>query len=415
MVTDEMLEPFLEGLSLTLALSDRRIFIVDYEILENCPTRPDIQICEPMALFFLRNDGSLVPIAIQLRQVPSDDNPVFLPTDPPYTWIMAKMWFNNADACVHQAITHLGFTHLVMEGIITVTHRQLSQSHPVFKLLAPHFLYLININARALEKIMGPSGWIEEIMAIGVAGFHELIRRYKAKWNLDIEGTLPMDLAQRGVDDPEILRQYHFRSDAVMLYEALRTYVSKYLRIYYDTDDKILADEEIQKWREEMVESEANGGLGILGIPGNSGKFISKPQLITVCTCLIYTCSVGHAATNFKQYDEYAFPPNYPTKLSGCPPRSKDPLTEDDVLAALPDKQTTLNTMIITKILSQKTGRSLGDFEVNYVYDPAAVQVVKEFREDLKRISSTIKTLNKSRNPPYPYLDPANVPNAVSV
>lgn len=415
MVTDEMLEPFLEGLSLTLALSDRRIFIIDYEILENCPTRPDIHICDPMALFFLRNDGSLVPIAIQLRQVPSDDNPVFLPTDPPYTWIMAKMWFNNADVCVHQAITHLGFTHLVMEGIITVTHRQLSQSHPVFKLLAPHFLYLISINARALQKIMGPSGWIEEIMAISVSGFHELIRRYKAKWNLDIEGTLPADLAQRGVDDPEILRQYHFRSDAVQLYEALRTYVSKYLRIYYDTDDKILADQEIQKWREEMVESETNGGLGISGIPGNSGKFISKTQLITVCTCLIYTCSVGHAAANFKQYDEYAFPPNYPTKLRGTPPRSKDPLTEEDILAALPDKETTLNTMIITKILSQKTGKCLGDFEVKYVYDPAAVQVVKEFREDLKRISSTIKTLNKTRNPPYPYLDPADVPNAITV
>ena len=40
-----------------------------------------------------------------------------------------------------------GFTHLLMEGVVVVTHRQLSQSHPIFKLLAPHFLYLIAINA----------------------------------------------------------------------------------------------------------------------------------------------------------------------------------------------------------------------------------------------------------------------------
>lgn len=387
---------------------------MDYDILENCPSRPSTNICAPMALFFLRNDGCLVPIAIQLNQVPADDNPVFLPSDPPYTWILAKMWFNNADVCVHQAITHLGFTHLLMEGIIVVTHRQLSQSHPVFKLLAPHFLYLIGINARALEKLMGPSGWIEDVMAIGVEGFHELIRRYKSKWRMDVEGTLPSDLRQRGVDDPEILRRYHYRSDALLLYEVLRDYVYKYLKIYYETDDNVLADEEIQNWRAEMCKPEVDNGLGILGIPGDSGKFMSKDQVVTVCTSIIFTCSVGHAV-NFKQYDEYAFPPNYPTKLRGSPPTSKAALTEEDILSALPDKETTLNTMVITKILSQRTTKSLGDFEVNYVYDPAAVQVVKEFREDLKRISSKIKTLNKSRKPPYPYLDPAQVPNAISV
>lgn len=415
LVTDDMLEPFLEGLTLPLALSDRRVFIVDYDILENCPSRPDTKVCAPMALFFLRNDGSLVPIAIQLNQTPAEDNPVFLPSDPPFTWILAKMWFNNADVCVHQAITHLGFTHLIMEGVAVVTHRQLSQSHPVFKLLAPHFLYLIAINSRAVDKLMCPSGWIEDTMAIGVEGFHELIRRYKAKWRIDLEGTLPADLRQRGVDDPELLKQYHFRSDALLIYEAIKKYVTDYLKIYYDTDDTVLADEEIQNWRAEMVKPEGDQGLGIQGIPGNSGKFTSKEQIVTVCTCIIYTCSVGHAAANFKQYDEYAFPLNYPTRLCGTPPTSKDALSEKDILLALPDKQTTLNTMIITKILSQKTTKSLGDFEVNYIYDPPAIQVVKEFREELKKISSTIKSLNKSRNPPFPYLDPLEVPNAISV
>ena len=39
-----------------------------------------------------------------------------------------------------------GYTHLIMEGVCVAFHRNLSQSHPLFKLLAPHFLYLIAIN-----------------------------------------------------------------------------------------------------------------------------------------------------------------------------------------------------------------------------------------------------------------------------
>ena len=143
---------------------------------------------------------------------------VFLPSDPEYTWMLAKMFFNNAECSLHQTCTHLGmscrvlqwkllevylfvsnfstafkflsliqifsyfelkfysssnvwsstsrtnwlidyqvkhsfffynvvgFTHLVCESICISVHRCLSPSHPVFRLLAPHFLYLIAIN-----------------------------------------------------------------------------------------------------------------------------------------------------------------------------------------------------------------------------------------------------------------------------
>lgn len=40
------------------------------------------------------------------------------------------------------------------------------------------------------------------------------------------------------------------------------------------------------------------------------------------------------------------------------------------------DKSTTLDTMTITKILSERGTNALGDFEVNYTYDPPAVQIV---------------------------------------
>ena len=45
----------------------------------------------------------------------------------------------------------LAFTHLIMEGIAVVTNRELSQSHPIFRLLAPHFLFLLAINRYMLS------------------------------------------------------------------------------------------------------------------------------------------------------------------------------------------------------------------------------------------------------------------------
>lgn len=55
------------------------------------------------------------------------------------------------------------------------------------------------------------------------------------------------------------------------------------------------------------------------GIPGQ-GKFRRAEDIIMVCTSIIFTCSVQHAAVNFPQYNEYAFPPNYPSVLNKTPP-----------------------------------------------------------------------------------------------
>lgn len=62
----------------------------------------------PIALFYLNKKNDLMPIAIQLFQEAGPTNPVFFPSDPPMTWILAKMFYNLGEAQQHQSITHLG-------------------------------------------------------------------------------------------------------------------------------------------------------------------------------------------------------------------------------------------------------------------------------------------------------------------
>ncbi|KAL8617085.1 hypothetical protein ACOMHN_014256 [Nucella lapillus] len=408
-VTDEMLEHFVGGEDHSTSVG---------------PEIPNFVLCAPMVLLYQDSEVKLMPIAIQLFQQPAPDNPIFLPTDHSLTWALVKMWYNNADAAYHQSLTHLGFTHLLMEGfthllmegVVVSTHRQLSQSHPIFKLLAPHFLFLIAINSRGLELLVSENGWVDKTMNFGIKGMFELIQRGINSWRLDMHGTLPNDLKKRKMDDPAVLPCYHFRHDALLHYEAINKYVKTYVDLYYDTLDKLTEDAEIQAWVAELVKPRdmERGGVGLLGVPGE-GRLSSNDQLVSILTTIIYTCSVSHASTNFPQYDEYGFPPNYPGLLRGRPPSTKAECTEDDIIKALPDRPTTLDIMIVTKILSQRGTKSIGDFEVQYIFDDRAREIVDEFRRDLSKISKKIKERNSRLTIPYEYLDPDIVPNSISI
>ncbi|KAI8798285.1 allene oxide synthase-lipoxygenase protein [Biomphalaria glabrata] len=416
-VTDALLAPLLGGLTLQQALDKKRLFICDFQILEGLPTLKDRVLCAPIGLFFVDMAEQLRPIAIQLFQKPGAENPIFTPRSPSLTWTMVKMWFNNADSAYHQALTHLGFTHLLMESFCLATQRNLSHSHPVYKILAPHFLNLVAINSLAVSELISEGGWVDKAMNYGNQGMYALVAKAYKHWRLDVDGTLPEDLKRRGLDDLNVLPGYHYRNDAILLYNAIDKYVRDYLPIYYSTPELVIGDFELQNWAQELVKERnfAEGGMGIMGIPGN-GALSTVEQVQQIVTSTIFICSVGHAATNFPQYDEYGFPPNYPATLVEQPPKdAKEVMTEKQVLACLPNKEMTLEIMTMTKVLSTKGTKSLGDFEVQHIVEPQAQAVVDRFKQDIAEISKIIKERNESRFPKYKYLDPEYIPNSISI
>lgn len=189
----------------------------------------------------------------------------------------------------------------------------------------------------------------------------------------------------------------------------------------------MINDAEIQDFARELSLSKDDGGAGLKGVPGkeikNKGSsggwktFARAEDVAMVCTTVLFTCTVQHAAVNFPQYNEYAFPPNYPSVLNGSPPRDKLPRTEEDVMAVLPDKATTLEIMSMSKLFSTRPVKCLTQWEFQFGFDYVAGKAAAELSKDLESISQTINQRNSTRDDIYKYyyLDPKNVPNFISV
>ncbi|XP_070576107.1 allene oxide synthase-lipoxygenase protein-like [Ptychodera flava] len=232
-------------------------------------------------------------------------------------------------------------------------------------------------------------------------------------WRIDLKGDIVNDLQSRGVDDPEVLPNYPYRDDALLTYKAIETYVGKVVNGNYDTEDKLRDDFELSEWAKALNAAPPNG-FGVKGMP-NEGKFNDNAELIRVITSVIANCSIGHAAANFTQYDEYANPLKHSANLIGTPPKTKVALTEQDVLKHLPDKRKVTEGMMMMKILSANATLSLGYFDQLYQSDAIGKQAVEEFRRDLLDIGKTIDERNVQRKASYPYLHPRQLPNAISI
>jgi len=327
------------------------------------------------------------------------------------------MYYNNAEAQQHQAVSHLGFTHLVEDGFVVVTHRQLSVSHPVFKLLAPHFLFTMAINRRAFQLLVSKGGLVDRGMTCQSPALFQILRNTLKKTPIMQYINIKNQIGNRGVLDKSVLPYYPYRDAAVPLYEAIYRYVRNYLNVYYADTSKLAADKEIKAWRDEIVLPRDKGGLGYDDVPGDNNRgFRNADELAELLTAIIATGSMGHGSAHLPMWDEYMFVPNYPILLNGRPPANKDERFMSEIMLALPKRMVMVNDIMFSiGVLTLNATNALSNYEMRYIYDPPAVNAFQNFQRELRQRSATLQASNKREKFAYPYLDPFKVANSIAI
>nr|XP_024380206.1 linoleate 9S-lipoxygenase-like [Physcomitrium patens]PNR51725.1 hypothetical protein PHYPA_010913 [Physcomitrium patens] len=330
-ITASHIEPYLEGLDLQTTIAEQKLFILDYHDLylpfvdkiNQCPTS---KAYATRTLFYLRRDGTLIPIAIELSLPPcegenqSSMNRVVTP--PPlntknWTWELAKTHVMSNDAGYHQLISHWLRSHATMEPVIIATHRQLSSLHPVHQALVPHFKNTMDINAAARKALVNAGGIIEKTFTPHEISMQMSSTWYKHFWRFD-EQALPADLLKRGMAIPDdskeqgirlTIEDYPFAADGLELWGAIQTWLSDYVEVFYKDNTSVRNDEELRKWWTEIRTVGHGDKKDADGWP----LLDSKRSLVHILNIIMWIASCYHAAVNFGQYEYAGFMPNHPT------------------------------------------------------------------------------------------------------
>ncbi|CAL9778770.1 unnamed protein product [Musa acuminata subsp. burmannicoides] len=460
-MTEEMIEEEINGvMTVHEAIENKRLFMLDYHDLL-LPYVHKVRELEGTTLygsrtiFFLTNDGTLRPLAIELTIPASATGPqwkqVFRPrrdATGAWLWRHAKSHVRAHDSCHHELISHWLRTHCCVEPYSIAAHRQLSEMHPIYRLLHPHFRYTMEINALARQALINGGGIIEISFSPLKYSMEISSVAYDQLWRFDME-ALPADLIRRGmaVEDPTAehglrltVDDYPFANDGLLIWSAIKQWVEDYVSHYYPDPSHITDDYELQRWWDEV----RTEGHGDKKDEPWWPKLNTLESLIHTLTTIIWVASAHHAAVNFGQYGFGGYFPNRPSIARTNMP-TEDAQKENFVrflrkpevslLECLPSQIQATVVMAVLDVLSSHSvdEEYLGsELEAAWVKDPVIQRAYERFNGRIREIEGIIDSRNsdpKLKNRvgagvvPYELMKPFSkpgitgmgIPNSVSI
>ncbi|KAG6403145.1 hypothetical protein SASPL_135362 [Salvia splendens] len=460
-ITTELVEMDIRGFcTIEEALKQKKLFVLDYHDLllpfvKRVRELKGRTLYGSRTLFFLMPSGTLRPIAIELTRPKMDDKPqwkhAFNPSWEPtgiWLWRLAKTHVLAHDSGYHQLISHWLRTHCCTEPYIIATHRQLSAMHPIHRLLHPHLRYTMEINALARQSLVNAKGIIEGCFSPGKYSVELSSAAYDQLWQFDLQ-ALPKDLINRGmaVEDPTAphglkltIEDYPYANDGLLIWDAIKQWVTDYVPHFYPEPDLIQSDTELQAWWTEI----RTVGHGDKKDEPWWPKLKAPDDLIEILTTIIWIASGHHAAVNFGQFDYGAYFPNRPT-VARSPMPIEEPSPADTkkfmerpeafLLECFPSQAEATTVMTILDVLSNHSPDEEyigGQVEACWADDKVIKAAFERFHGKLVEIEGMIDARNvdeklKNRSGagvvPYELLKPYSgpgvtgkgVPNSISI
>lgn len=408
--------------SLAAAIQEKRLFVCDYAELEKL-TENDSQLFQsrfvpsPIA-FFARAKAakSLTPVAIQTYQNQSDGDIVYAReagTRDYWKWMQARTMVQNADGNYHELFVHLARTHLVIEAVAVATHRNLSRRHPLWVLLMPHMEGTLFINEAAAASLISADGPINMVFGGDIHTTQEVAGADRLNYDF-YANMLKSDLKRRGVDSTTVLPDYPYRDDALLIWDAIESWAKDYVDVYYQSDRDVSDDKELLAWTDDIITNGQVAGFKVIAC---------KAQLVQVLTMIIFTASAQHAAVNFPQRTLMSYPPALSAAVTGEQPfklKAGQQAWENTLPPFIPSI-VQVSTLVL---LGSVYYRKLGEYRSNtFPYLPwfGHNEITKKggpldrFKQTLEDIEKHIESINITRDTPYPYLLPSQIPPSINI
>eukprot|EP00794_Sanderia_malayensis_P009589 gene9589-10576_t len=406
------------------AITKGTLFAVDYPMYDDIPhvrdiTDPDfndtrvmMKSTSPIGIFAVgknaKGENELRVAAIQLDYKPNSE--VRTPKDG-HKWMVAKATFQIADFAVVEIYEHLLRTHVRIEPFCVCIHRHIPPTHPLNPIFKIHCRGLLPTNSYGFPKLTSEMMYMHKLFGMGHVGTLKLLNDgyEKMKWK---DNDLLVNIKARGLDDKEILPYFPYRDDGKEIYKVIDSFSKDFVNLYYDSNQKIIEDYEIQNFVNELsAEGSGTNDAGRGMVNGLPSKLQTREELADILKEVIWLV-VQHASVNYPITAYGIFPPNMPTKLYEDPENRYDNYLAMLPKGYLPMLQTfvTMNLGIIRYDVMFDYSKTLQDVKAKNL-------VLDYYNKMMTEVQPVIEARNKKRftdgHLTYPYLEPKWLPNSI--
>jgi hypothetical protein len=183
-------------------------------------------------------------------------------------------------------VRHFNGVHLAAGGPFAIaTRNSFRAAHPLRRLLWPHMYGTQYSNQLVTKGQMVKGGDFETTFSFTHAGMCKLFADTYDQYDVTVLDP-QRDAERRGIangslDTPAL-------ANRVELFNVMLAHALRYLRTYYDSDEKLRADESFQDWLTELDHLVPNG------IRRLSGETISIESAARLIAAFIYLATVEH-------------------------------------------------------------------------------------------------------------------------
>lgn len=198
------------------------------------------------------------------------------------------------------------------------------------------------------------------------------------------------------------IEDYPFANDGLLIWDALKQWITEYVNHYYPNPSVIESDKELQAWWTEI----RTVGHGDKSEEPWWPNLKTKKDLVDIITTTAWVASAHHAAVNFAQYTYGGYFPNRPTIARNKMP-TEDPSMEEwekflsnpeqTLLECFPSQIQATLVMVILNLLSDHSPDEeyIGQYmEPSWAENPTVKVAFERFSNKLKEIEGIIDSRN---------------------